>query len=415
MRASPPASSGRSRATSSSPPCSSGCAPRPTRASATRRSARSSSSTRTSGCSSCSTGPTLAFKDLALQLVGRLFDHVLTQRDERITVLVATSGDTGSAAISGLASCSRADDRRALSRGPRERRAAPPDDDGRRAQRARRRGRRHVRRLPAHRQGAVRRRGAARARRARPPRTRSTGRASPRRSPTTCGRRRRSAAARWRSPCRPATSATCSSGWVARAVRPAARAARDRLERQRHPAAPARDAAAWRCAASCPRSARAWTSRSPRISSGCCSSSTTAIPSAPTRELAGFAETGSLELDADGARRAARPLRGRDARRRGDARGDARRVRAGAARCSTRTRAVGLAAGRARTGGRDVAARRARDGASGQVPRCGRARDRRLAALPPALADLIERPERSERVAADAGAVRRLVERLVTA
>jgi threonine synthase len=54
-------------------------------------------------------GPTLAFKDLALQLVGKLFDHVLAQRDERITVLVATSGDTGSAAISGLASCSRAE------------------------------------------------------------------------------------------------------------------------------------------------------------------------------------------------------------------------------------------------------------------------------------------------------------------
>ncbi len=54
-------------------------------------------------------GPTLAFKDLALQLVGRIFEHVLTQRDERITVLVATSGDTGSAAISGLASCSRAE------------------------------------------------------------------------------------------------------------------------------------------------------------------------------------------------------------------------------------------------------------------------------------------------------------------
>jgi threonine synthase len=44
-------------------------------------------------------GPTLAFKDFALQLVGRLFDHVLTQRDERITILGATSGDTGSAAI----------------------------------------------------------------------------------------------------------------------------------------------------------------------------------------------------------------------------------------------------------------------------------------------------------------------------
>jgi threonine synthase len=54
-------------------------------------------------------GPTLAFKDLALQLVGRLFDHVLAERNERITVLVATSGDTGSAAISGLASCTRAE------------------------------------------------------------------------------------------------------------------------------------------------------------------------------------------------------------------------------------------------------------------------------------------------------------------
>ena len=44
-------------------------------------------------------GPTLAFKDYALQLVGRLFDHVLEIRGERMTVLGATSGDTGSAAI----------------------------------------------------------------------------------------------------------------------------------------------------------------------------------------------------------------------------------------------------------------------------------------------------------------------------
>ena len=44
-------------------------------------------------------GPTLAFKDLALQLVGHMFDHVLTQRGEHITILGATSGDTGSAAI----------------------------------------------------------------------------------------------------------------------------------------------------------------------------------------------------------------------------------------------------------------------------------------------------------------------------
>ena len=44
-------------------------------------------------------GPTLAFKDVALQLVGRLFDHELAKRDGRATIVVATSGDTGSAAI----------------------------------------------------------------------------------------------------------------------------------------------------------------------------------------------------------------------------------------------------------------------------------------------------------------------------
>ncbi len=44
-------------------------------------------------------GPTLAFKDHALQLLGRLFDHVLGERGERVTIVGATSGDTGSAAI----------------------------------------------------------------------------------------------------------------------------------------------------------------------------------------------------------------------------------------------------------------------------------------------------------------------------
>jgi len=44
-------------------------------------------------------GPTLAFKDVALQLVGRLFDHVLAERSDRVTIVGATSGDTGSAAI----------------------------------------------------------------------------------------------------------------------------------------------------------------------------------------------------------------------------------------------------------------------------------------------------------------------------
>ena len=44
-------------------------------------------------------GPTLAFKDFALQLLGGLFDHVLGMRGERLTIVGATSGDTGSAAI----------------------------------------------------------------------------------------------------------------------------------------------------------------------------------------------------------------------------------------------------------------------------------------------------------------------------
>jgi threonine synthase len=44
-------------------------------------------------------GPTLAFKDYALQLVGPLFEHVLAERRGRVTVVGATSGDTGSAAI----------------------------------------------------------------------------------------------------------------------------------------------------------------------------------------------------------------------------------------------------------------------------------------------------------------------------
>jgi threonine synthase len=47
-------------------------------------------------------GPTLSFKDYALQLVGRLFDTVLAERDRRVTVIGATSGDTGSAAIEAL-------------------------------------------------------------------------------------------------------------------------------------------------------------------------------------------------------------------------------------------------------------------------------------------------------------------------
>ncbi len=47
-------------------------------------------------------GPTLAFKDVALQLLGQLFNYTLKKRGEKITIIGATSGDTGSAAIEGL-------------------------------------------------------------------------------------------------------------------------------------------------------------------------------------------------------------------------------------------------------------------------------------------------------------------------
>ncbi len=50
-----------------------------------------------------SQGPTLAFKDVALQLVGRMLDAELSRRGRRATILGATSGDTGSAAIEALA------------------------------------------------------------------------------------------------------------------------------------------------------------------------------------------------------------------------------------------------------------------------------------------------------------------------
>ncbi|MBN4841781.1 threonine synthase, partial [Citrobacter braakii] len=45
-----------------------------------------------------SNGPTLAFKDMAMQLLGHLFEYELARRGETVNILGATSGDTGSAA-----------------------------------------------------------------------------------------------------------------------------------------------------------------------------------------------------------------------------------------------------------------------------------------------------------------------------
>lgn len=54
-------------------------------------------------------GPTLAFKDVAMQLLARLMDHVLGERGERATIVGATSGDTGGAAVDAFAGRDRTD------------------------------------------------------------------------------------------------------------------------------------------------------------------------------------------------------------------------------------------------------------------------------------------------------------------
>ena len=54
-------------------------------------------------------GPTLAFKDLAMQFLGRLMDHALAQRGPRTTIVVATSGDTGGAAVEAFRGRAHAD------------------------------------------------------------------------------------------------------------------------------------------------------------------------------------------------------------------------------------------------------------------------------------------------------------------
>jgi threonine synthase len=54
-------------------------------------------------------GPTLAFKDVAMRLIAQLYDHILDARGERMTILCATSGDTGGAAASAFAGSKHVD------------------------------------------------------------------------------------------------------------------------------------------------------------------------------------------------------------------------------------------------------------------------------------------------------------------
>ena len=47
-------------------------------------------------------GPTLAFKDIAMQFIGNLYEYYLSKNDKKINIVVATSGDTGAAAIDAI-------------------------------------------------------------------------------------------------------------------------------------------------------------------------------------------------------------------------------------------------------------------------------------------------------------------------
>ena len=47
-------------------------------------------------------GPTLAFKDIAMQIIGNMYEKILFNKDKKINIVVATSGDTGSAAINAI-------------------------------------------------------------------------------------------------------------------------------------------------------------------------------------------------------------------------------------------------------------------------------------------------------------------------
>ena len=99
-------------------------------------------------------GPTLAFKDVAMQLISRLMDHVLAKRNQRTTIVVATSGDTGGAAVDAFAGARQCRSGRAVPERAHLRRAAADDDDDGRVQRSCARDRRSFRRLPGDREGA---------------------------------------------------------------------------------------------------------------------------------------------------------------------------------------------------------------------------------------------------------------------
>ena len=164
-------------------------------------------------------GPTLAFKDVALQLLARLLDAELERRGERVAIVLATSGDTGSAAIEACRDRPNIDifvfhPEGRVSEVQRRQMTTVTV-----AERPQRRARGHVRRLSGHGEGAVRRR---RVPRSLPPRCRELDQLGPSR----CRRSSTTSRQRWRS-ARPTTSpvsfavptgnfGNVLSGWVAK-------------------------------------------------------------------------------------------------------------------------------------------------------------------------------------------------------
>ncbi len=153
-----------------------------------------------------------------MQLLARLVDHALKARGQRATIIGATSGDTGAAAIEAFSRPRAGRCVHPLSARPRLRRAAPPDDDGRRRQHSRHRHRRLVRRRASRGQGAFRQQDACARSSISAASTRSTGRASSPRPSIISPARSRSARRIGRCPSsrRPAISATSSPAMIAK-------------------------------------------------------------------------------------------------------------------------------------------------------------------------------------------------------
>ena len=258
-----------------------------------------------------------------MQLLGRLMDHVLAQRGERTTIVVATSGDTGGAAVEAFRGRSQVDLIVLYPRRPHLRRAAADDDDGADDANV------HalavdgtfddcqaiVKGLFNHHafRDRVRLSGVNSINFARIVAqvvyyfTAAVALGAPHRKiaftvPT-------------------GNFGDVFAGYVAQAHGPAGRPADDRHQRQRHSGAHARRAAPTKCTTWCRPRRRRWTFRCHRISSGCCSTPMAATPRAVRAMMGALAQSRRFSIPAQRARRNPRAVHRRQRRRAGD-RGD---------------------------------------------------------------------------------------------